>query len=237
MAATLYGATSSDAFRLARLEVTGPGRASETEVVAAIRRAVGERPNLFRIRSAELETAVTSLPPVLAAHVRVILPDRLVVAVEERRPILVWVHGEVRLLADAEGALFAQAEGPGASTLPVVEDRRAGGETPRVGDRLDPTDLAVARQLGVLTAASLASRATSFDLAVDDRDGWTLLAGGVGWRAIFGVYAARIRTPDVVPAQVQCLAAIVAAEEARLSVAYLAPARDRCGTYRLRTDT
>lgn len=231
-AASLYGATSSRAFLLSRIDVSGTVLASRTDVVAVIERTAGERPNLFRVRTAELEGQIARLAPVLAAEVRVVLPDRLVVAVTERRPILVWATAGRRSLADAEGVIVGELGVP-RSELAFVEDRRE-GSPPAVGGRLDPIDLAVARQLAALTPSSLGSRASRLRLAVDDRDGWTLTAEPEGWRAVFGVYAARIRSPDVVPLQVQCLGALLASEEPRLATIYLAPARDRCGTFRPR---
>jgi cell division septal protein FtsQ len=235
-AGALYGATSSEAFRLERLGVSGIGRTSEVDVRAIVEGVVGERPNLFRVRTDEVATAIAELPAVRSADVRVILPDRLDVVVTERVPILVWAVGERRLLADADGRVLAEAEGREAGTLPVAEDGRKDPVIPAPGERLDATDLAVVRQLGALSPASIGSKASRLKLAVDDRMGWTITAEPAGWQAIFGVYASRIRTPDVVAAQVQCLASLLATDEARISTVYLAPSGDRCGTFRVRGD-
>jgi cell division septal protein FtsQ len=235
-AGALYGATSSEAFRLERLEISGIGRTSEADVRAVVEGVVGQHPNLFRVRSHEVAAAIAELPAVRSADLRVVLPDRLDALITEREPILVWAVGERRLLADAEGRVLAEADGREAAALPVAEDGREDPIIPAPGERLDATDLAVVRQLGALTPASIGSTANRLRLSVDDRTGWTIVAEPTGWRAIFGVYASRIRTPDVVAAQVQCLASLLATDEARISTVYLAPSGDRCGTFRVRGD-
>jgi hypothetical protein len=235
-AGALYGATSSEAFRLERLGVSGIGRTSEVAVRGVVEGVVGRRPNLFRVRTGEIATAIAELPAVQSADVRVVLPDRLDIVVTEREPILVWAVGERRLLADAEGRILAEADDQEAGALPIAEDGREDAIIPAPGERLDPTDLAVVRQLGALSPPSIGSKASRLKLAVDDRMGWTITAEPTGWQAVFGVYASRIRTPDVVAAQVQCLASLLATDEARISTVYLAPSGDRCGTFRLRGD-
>ena len=241
-AAALYGLSSSEAFELRSLEITGAGYTAESAVRSTVRGAVGDSPNLFRVRSEELAAELGELPPVLATEVRVALPDRLLIRIIERQPVLVWEAGSERFLVDAEGVLFAAAPAEPTETaehsatdgLPLARDRRRNGADRSVGQRLDPLDLAVVRQLGAVTPASLGSSSTGLAIEVDDREGWTLDAQPRGWHAIFGFYVSRLRTADLVPRQVQCLGALLAQEEIGIGTVFLTPSRDRCGTYEAR---
>jgi cell division septal protein FtsQ len=231
-ASALYGVSASAAFELDRLEVRGTGHTAPETVRQALAATVGERPNLFRLRTAEVSGALRALPAVRAAEVRVTLPDRLLVTVSERAPILVWQTGRQRFLVDVEGKLFVlQPASRGEVRAPVVVDRRSSGRALQLGATLDPTDLAVARQLAALAPAFLASGASRLSLTVDDREGYVLAAEPHLWRAVFGFYTPRMRKPDLVPGQVQCLKALLASGERELRAVYLGRPGDRCGAF------
>ena len=233
-AAALYGLTWSTAFRMERLEIQGAGHTSRAAVREAVEARIGDAPNLFRVHTGELIADLRGLPAVLSVDVRVALPDRLVVAITERQPILVWGVGERRFLVDAEGVLFATASREASEGLPLIRDRRRAAPGRAVGERLDPVDLAVVRQLGALTPASLGSTAASLTVEVDDREGFMVDARPTGWHAIFGFYLSRLRTPELVPRQAQCLAALLVENERSIATIYLSPARERCGTFTTR---
>ncbi|HTS14453.1 MAG TPA: hypothetical protein VMH24_02225, partial [Candidatus Sulfotelmatobacter sp.] len=177
-----------------------------------------------------------------AATIAVVLPDRLVVTVVERQPILVWLIGGARYLVDVTGTLFARLD-PGAADpgLPTVDDRRADSAGLAVGAALDPSDLGAVRQLAALTPGFLGSQATTLSLAVTDDEGFTLDAGPGLWHAVFGVYTIAVRPPTIVPQQVQCLASLIAGSpqtrvaEASMDVIRLSLGPARCGTYTVRT--
>jgi hypothetical protein len=233
-AAGLYGLTWSTAFEMERLEILGAGHTSRTAVRAAVEERIGQTPNLFRVRTDELVADLRALPAVLSVDVRVALPDRLVVVITERQAILVWQVGERRYLVDAEGVLFATASRDASERLPVIRDRRRIAAGRAVGERLDPVDLAVVRQLGALTPAALGSSAARLAVEVDDREGYTLDARPTGWHAIFGLYLSRLRTPELVPRQAQCLAALLVEKESSIETIHLSPERERCGTFTTR---
>lgn len=231
-AAAFYGATSSSAFELEQLDITGASQAAPPDVRHAVEAVIGERPNLFRVRTAAISEAVGALPAVRAAHVAVALPDRLVVRVIERVPILTWRTTSAAFLVDAEGRLFLAAplDDP-RPDLPVVRDSREFATAFQLGAWLEPSDLAAVRQLGALTPRDLGSKATSLQLALDDTQGWTLTAAPRSWRAVFGFYTSRSRRPELIPAQVQCLRALLATGEAKIERIYLGRPGERCGTY------
>jgi hypothetical protein len=246
-ASALYGVTTSRAF-----ELGGDGLSIEGSALsdaAAVRHALGldgsARPNLFVLDTAGLAAALRALPTVDAARpdavsVRVALPDRLVVELHERTPILDWRVGAHRFLVDVAGILLADtgaagdaAADPGvaAAGLPVVVDTRSAAGGLHVGGHLDPIDLAVARRMGALTPAMIASTAASLSIEVGDEEGFVLLPEGDAWRAVFGIFTTHLRSPDLVPAQVQCLAGLLGAQEAEVATVYLFPEGGRCGTW------
>jgi cell division septal protein FtsQ len=189
----------------------------------------GLRPNVFRIRTDTLREELLSLPAVTQASVEVMLPDRLLVTVDERRPIFVWRAGGADHLVDLGGVLFASADGSGAGGLPLIEDRRSRAPA-RLGDRLEPLDLEVVRLLGAVTPEMLDSAAPDLSLTIDDADGFVLTAP-TGWRAVFGHYTPHLRTAGLVDDQVQCLRALLSGQERRVETVFLSPSAERCGTY------
>lgn len=228
----LYVLTTSPEFQLGNTGVIVVGaRQTRPEAIRdALAVPEGVQPNLFRLRTDQLETAVEALPPVLHASVRVALPDELIVEVQERQPMLVWRIAQRGFFVDAEGVLFAEAT-PTGQRLPEVVDRRSSTHSRNVGDRLDPVDLAVVRDLGALRPDTVGSRALYFALSVDDESGWRVDAVPGAWQAVFGQYTPQLRTPELIGAQVRCLAALLAGHEAEVKRVYLAPNEERCGTY------
>jgi cell division septal protein FtsQ len=236
--AALYGVTSSAAFELDRLDVAGAAQAAPDDVRETVAKAIGERPNVFRIRTAIVAEALRDLPAVREAEVRVVLPDRLTVTVTERAAILVLETDAARFLVDAAGRLFlVQPSGEDAPNLLLVRDRREFARTFEIGAWLDGVDLAVLRQLGALTPAAIGSKARGLELTVDDSSGWVLAARPASWRAVFGFYTTRTRRPDLIPAQVQCLRALLASSEKLVATVYLGRPGDRCGTYLPKTSS
>ncbi|MBA2253927.1 MAG: FtsQ-type POTRA domain-containing protein [Chloroflexi bacterium] len=234
----LYGLSIREEFRLDPQQVTIDGAVHTTpeSVMTNLGLGSGARPNLFRLRTIELAAGLRQLPAVLDADLNVMLPDRLAVRLTERTPILVWIWGEDRLLVDLDGVLFARVD-PGSEPtvgLPVVTDRRPRPVPPVEGERLDDIDLSAVRQLAAVTPAMLGSSATTLELSVDDTEGFTLDARPDLWHAVFGFYTARLRSPDLIPAQVQCLAALLGPNETAITTVVLAPGDDRCGSFRSR---
>jgi hypothetical protein len=205
-----------------------------------VRRTLGldgaARPNLFIIDTARLAAALRTLPTVDGKRrdsvaVRVALPDRLIVEIHERTPILVWQVLERRFLVDVEGVLLATGPAAAITSLPVIDDLRLGSRHLAVGDRLDAVDIAVVRRLGAVTPAMLGSAAPGLAMRATDDEGFALLAGPGRWHAVFGIYALNLRGPELVDAQVQCLAALLSGQEETIAVAYLFPEGGRCGTF------
>ncbi len=226
----------ADAFRLdpAALHIDGLAYTAEQEVRDRLGLAGDARPNVFRLRTAAMAGALSTLPTVAAADVGVALPDRIVIRVTEREPVLVWRTPSGAFLADVEGALIsAVAAAP--TGLPLIDDRRQASQQLAVGDFVDPVDVAAVLRLAAITPAMLGSRASTLELSVDDADGYVLRSPDPPWRAVFGPYTANLRTPEAnIDRQVQCLRSLLGQGEERVEVVYLAVADDACGTFRER---
>lgn len=237
-AAALYGMTASPAFRLrdGGVVVRGADFTDEATVLAAIGLDGGARPNLFTLDTARLAANLLALPAVDsdradAASVHVALPDRLVVDVHERVPILVWQSGDRRLLVDVHGVVVSELGPDTQSELPLIEDERAASAELAIGDRIAATDMEVARRIAALTPSFLGSTASSLETRITEKEGFVLHAQPKSWRAVFGIYAPTLRGPDLVEAQAQCLSSVLAGQEATISVVYLFPDGGRCGTF------
>jgi hypothetical protein len=234
MVAAIVGVAISPAFDLRQLDVKGARYTPLASVDAALGMDRNPHPNLFSLNTARLRQALLALPAVTGAQLRVELPDRLVIRLSERQPILVWAIANQRWLVDVDGVVIGPADPGAADTtqLPVFADDRTGRPPLAPGRSIDLTDLAVARRLGALTPAMLGSRAAGLSFEVTDADGFTVASVPKGWLAIFGMYTATLRPPDLIPAQVQCLRSLLGqVGERKVTTVYLFPEGGQCGTY------
>jgi len=117
----------------------------------------------------------------------------------------------------------------------VFADDRTGRPLPAPGRTLDETDLAAARRLGSLTPELAGAKGHALAIQITDKEGFVVTPTDRPWRAVFGIYTPTLRPPDIIPSQVQCLAALLSAQgETKLEAVYLFPEGDRCGTFVLR---
>jgi len=226
-------ATSSPAFALDRIDSPTLEWTSADAVAAAVDVPLGT--NVFGIDTGPIEARLLALPAVASASVRVGLPASLELQVAERQPILAWRVGETVFLVDRDGRLFAHVDAAAVKTLgvpTVVDDRVASPFSIVVGGTLDPIDLDVATRLGSLQPADLGSAATRLTVRVDDTDGYVVRGVSQPWRAVFGIYTPTVRTPDLIPGQVQLFRSLLAGREGNLDRIVLADATN--GTYTLR---
>jgi hypothetical protein len=231
--AGIYWLISADRFRLdpAHVRISGLVYTNEEQLRAAIGLDGTTRPNVFRLKPAQMAETLRGLPSVASADVDVKLPGELEVTVHERAPLLIWRTQAGPFLVDSTGTLLAQA--PPDSSLPAVDDQRATARQLAAGDRLDDVDLATARLLLTITPADVGSPSTATGVYVNDSDGWYMTASQPDWRAIFGFYTAnQLRPEERVPRQRQCLASLLADRQGQPTLVYLAVEGDRCGTFR-----
>ena len=188
--------------------------------------------NAFRLSTAGLAQRLEAIPAVDTASVSVALPDRLVVGVAERTPILAWRVGDVTFLVDRTGMLFhwLPSGSDGTSGLPTVVDRRSLSTIAlSVGSPLDPVDLDAATRLASLKPADIGSSAAALSVTVTDSDGFVVTTTPGSWTAVFGSYGHVLRTPDLIPGQVRLLRSLLDGREG--GIARIVLADDQNGTY------
>jgi cell division protein FtsQ len=88
---------------------------------------------IFLLDTEEIARRVASHPAVEWSQVSAALPDRLIVRVHERVPVLVWQAGERAFLVDERGWVLAESDDP---KLPRIIQLH--GSPPAVGRQLPP---------------------------------------------------------------------------------------------------
>jgi hypothetical protein len=231
--AGVYGVTASPAFGLRAVELPALPYTDSAAIRSNLPVVDGD--NLFSLATEPLVARLLALPAVAGAHVEVALPDRLVVRIEERTPILVWQVEERRYLVDRRGILFAEVS-PGVvatgalAGLPVIVDSRLSSVAALTEtDALEPTVLDAATRLASLRPSDLGSAAESLSVEVGDESGFVVRAAPIGWLAIFGFYTPTLRTTDLIAGQVRLLRSLLADREATVERVVLAD--DTNGTY------
>ncbi len=225
-----YGLATSAAFAIRQVDVSPLQYTDRAYLIRLL--AVGDGPNAFELSTAGLAARLEQLPAVLSAGVAVSLPDRLVVTVAERTPILVWRVGSASFLVDREGVLFAvasQAPTVAASLPAVIDGRAASAVILGIGSQVDPVDLDAATRLASLKPSDVGSSASALVVRITDADGFVVTTSPGSWTAVFGTYGQVLRTPDLIPGQVRLLRSLLYGRERRIARIVLADAQN--GTY------
>lgn len=226
---SIYGLAATSAFTYSRADIPELHWTPRADVEAAI--GIQPGTNLFRLSVDPIERRLRSLSAVAEARVVVALPDALVVSVTEREAILVWSIGPSGFLVDRQGVIFAVADPAAADAagLPVITDSRPVSAALIVGDTVDPVDLDAATRLGSLRPADIGSVADALDVTISEANGFVVGTSPASWVAIFGLYTPTVRTPAIVPGQVQLLRSLLDGREALIAQVILADARN--GTF------
>jgi len=225
-----YGLVTAPAFAVRSIDVSPLRWTARDELVQWL--GLAPDSNAFRVSTSDLAARVEHLPTVRSAGVSIALPDRLVVAVTERTPIVAWKVGGVTFLVDRDGMPFRWFPTGDAAVagLPAIDDRRSASRVViSVGSLVDPVDLDVATRLLSLTPADLGSAAQGLAVAITDDDGFVLTTHPGSWTAVFGSYGKVLRPPDLIPGQVRLLRSLLSGREGAIARVVLAD--DRNGTY------
>ena len=217
-----------------RVEMSGLGFTSESLVRSTTSLDPADRPNVFLVPTQQFERALAALPHVADAEVSAVLPDRLLIEITERSPVLIIRRPTGDYSVDADGVVLQRVPRSSSSggELPLLEDERIElGQELEVGGQIDATDVAAMLRLLALTPAALGSQASTLSLTADDEDGYVVVAQPFGWRAVFGHYTPSLRPPEIIGDQVECLRSVLGRGESTIDTIYLAPNDDRCGTY------
>jgi cell division protein FtsQ len=165
-------------FKVAAVHLQGASKASEADILAATGLRQGQP--IFGLDLDAVRANVEHVGWVKSAKVVRLLPDTLVVAVEERRMLAVWQHAGRTQVVDAEGNVVPEADPGRFSTLPLV-----------VGDGADK---AAADILPAITSRPRLAQRVEAVVRVDDRR-WDLRLkdGGLIQLPAAGEEAALIR--------------------------------------------
>ena len=220
---------SSGALRIATLRVDGLTLLDEGAVRAASGVVLGD--GLLSRDPRRIEQALGEIPFVASSRVRIGLPGEIRAEIREEAPLLRWSSDGVVYLVSGTGAVLGPTTSPLLSDagrtvieqLPLIEDLRVGAPQ-QPGGRLSSLDLDIATRLASLTAGDVGSAATHLSLFVDPQYGFVLRGQGSGfdWNAVFGIYSATIRPPEMLPGQVRLLRSLLAGREGRVGWVILA---------------
>lgn len=174
-AADWEGGTYTPAADVERILADAEGRS----VLAVDTRAAAER--------------LEELPSVAAAAVTASLTGVIHASVVEREVALVWETARGRLLAAADGTIFAALPAdadlsPELASVPAVVDERSAGRRLHIGDRIPAAVLETTMRVVALDPAALGSSATHLAVRLDDEFGFRLVSAEAGWEVALGVY-------------------------------------------------
>ncbi|MGA0599651.1 cell division protein FtsQ/DivIB [Caulobacter sp. KR2-114] len=124
-------------FRVNAVHLQGASKAAEADILAATGLRQGQP--IFGLDLAAVRASVEHVGWVKSAKVVRLLPDTLVVAVEERRMLAVWQHAGHSQVVDAEGNVVPEADPGRFAGLPLVvgegADKAAGEILPAIASR------------------------------------------------------------------------------------------------------
>lgn len=220
---------SSGTFTIASLRIVGLHLLDDAAVRSASGVVLGE--GLLTSDPHRIEQFLDEIPFVASSRVRIGLPGEIRAEILEETPLLRWSSGGVTYLMSGSGELLGPATSPLLSTagraaveqLPLLNDLRTAPPL-LPGDVITSLDVDIATRLASLTFADLGSAATRLSLVIDPQYGFVLQGEGEGfaWNAVFGIYSATIRPPEMLPGQVRLLRSLLAGRERKIGWVILA---------------
>ncbi len=181
LGAAAYFLLASPTFRVTEAQINGLSRLSAAEVNSAL--GIGGE-IVFFLRPEEIATRLRiNYPEIQSAQVTVELPNRVLVDVSERKPVILWQQGSGFTWIDESGVAFRpRGEAPG--LVPVAAQGTPPGAQASQDDPLSPP--AYLSPDLVKTALTLAtSLPQGSTLTYDESDGfgWN---DSRGWQVFFG---------------------------------------------------
>jgi cell division septal protein FtsQ len=135
----------SPTFKVQQITVSGT---QNPKLIASIRHMGIEGQNIFLLDQSALVNRVEALPPVASASLGVQLPSTILVAVQERVPVLLWQVGKQTYALAQDGIVIApQSELSGTEHLSLVVDMRHSAAQIHAGTRFDVADNVLVEQI------------------------------------------------------------------------------------------
>lgn len=162
---------TEDAFYVYDAEVRGNRVLSAAEIYSA---SGVDSQSVFWLDPSQIAANVTRLPNVKTARVKVSLPARVTITVEERLPLLVWQTGETTWWVDSEGTVVPPRSEASGHLLVIDDD----GRPLQVNDRIAPTLIEGVNQLRVLRPDSREIHySQAHGLSIVTPEGWPAYLG------------------------------------------------------------
>ena len=109
--AATYWLLTSDQFEMDQVELSADVRYADVDaMLAAAGLAPGEHPSVFRVPTEEMRRTMLAFPGIADAQVRAVLPNRVVVSISERSPVMVLRRPAQSFAIDGEGIVLAALE-------------------------------------------------------------------------------------------------------------------------------
>jgi len=161
--------------KISQVEIVG-ARTLDTGKIRASLRLEGQ--NLLVVDAPMVEKLVRQNPVVKEVSVRRQWPSRVIVQVEERRPVAFWQTPEGAFAVDEEGYVLSESPAPG--PLPAIVAQEGGV---RVGGRVPQGILGLSRQLLGRMARETGVQPHKFQYSASQ--GFSVVTDN-GWQALFG---------------------------------------------------
>jgi cell division septal protein FtsQ len=152
----LYDVAASPDFRARQVSVSGNHLLSGDEVLGA---AALQGANVFWIRRSEVAARVRRLPAARGVEVRVSLPGRVELIVDERTPYVSWQSGDAMFLVDREGLVLS----PRPPDQPLVIIHDIDGSQVAPGSRVDQAALRTVSALSQSLPKAVGIEPTEYD--------------------------------------------------------------------------
>jgi len=166
---------TSPTFRVERPEVTGNRTLPATELEAAIRNLAGQ--NIFLIDRGQVAAAVGALPGVKDVRVDLVLPNRVIISIQDQEPQVIWEVRGAQYWVDGNGVVIRPGTVEGKYLLITDPDPQA--RPLERGQQVDKRAISTVQQLNRLLSGTVKSYEWS------SNNGITVVAQE-GWRAIIG---------------------------------------------------
>jgi cell division protein FtsQ len=167
----IYFIFTSDIFYVYGATVTGTQLLSPGQIYAI---SGLDGISVFWINPEHIARLVESLPEVRQARVETVLPNQVVIIIEERRPVALWQSGDTRLWVSADGVLLP-AHGDLPNAFLIVD---ADGQAVRPGDHIEAGFLTAALGLRELMPERAVIQFTrAWGISFQSSEGWRVYLG------------------------------------------------------------
>lgn len=167
----IYAIFNSSNFYVYGIQVQGNTTVTTGEVYST---SGLEGLSVFWVDPAAVARRVETLPNVRLAHVKVRLPARVIVTVEERTPVILWQTGDAQWWVDVEGIIFP----PRADLSNALTIIDADAQPVSPGEALDPTIIQTAQSLRrLLPELPVMNYSRATGISFTTGEGWPVYLG------------------------------------------------------------